>query len=307
LTTAAREGDPGAPPRPRRLVVTADDAGLAAGMTAGAVEAAERGIVTAVAVTAVGADVAGALAALRARPHVDVAAHLVLVGEAPLSPASEVPSLVGRDGRLLPGFPAFVARWGRGGIALADVERELRRQLLRLLDGGLTVRQLNSHQHLHALPRILELVAALAAGHGVPFVRLPEDPALPARPGPRGLALRLLRALARRGRRRLPPGVRALDATVGLLAAGRLTGERLRALVPRLAGTCELVCHPGRGDVELGARYRWGYAWDAEREALCDPGLAEMLRGAGVELTSFSRLAGEAGGASPPPVPPQDS
>lgn len=280
---------------PRRLVVTADDAGLAPGMTAGALEAAERGIVTAVAVCAVGADVGAAVAALRERPHLDVAAHLVLVGEAPLSPASEVPSLLGRDGRFLPAFPAFVARWARGGVALGEVERELRRQLARLLDAGLVVRQLNSHQHLHALPALFAMVAALAAEHRIPFVRVPADPALPRLPGPRSLALRALGRLARRAHRRLPEPVSALDGTLGLHAAGHLTPRRLRGLAGRARGTCELVCHPGRGDRELAARYRWGYRWDAERAALCDPELPAWLAARGVELTSFSRLAGAPG------------
>ena len=274
----------------KRVVVTADDAGLAAGMTAGAIEAFERGVVTAVAVTAVGDDVEAAVAALRARPRLDVAAHLVLVGEAPLSPPAEVPSLVGADGRLLPGFRAFVARWARGGIALADVERELRRQLDRLLQGGLVVRQLNSHQHLHALPALFALVAALAVEHRVPFVRVPADPGLRRLGGPRTLALRWLAVLARRGRRRLPAGVGALDGTVGLHAAGHLLPRRLRRALRGARGTCELVCHPGRGDAELAARYRWGYRWDAERAALCDPALASWLAEEGIEITSFARL-----------------
>jgi predicted glycoside hydrolase/deacetylase ChbG (UPF0249 family) len=273
-----------------RLVVTADDAGLAPGMTAGAVEAADRGIVTAVAVTAVGSDVPGAFAALRARPGLDACAHLVLVGEAPLSPAGEVRSLVGGDGRLLPGFPAFIARYVCGRIVASEVERELRRQLERLLDGGLVVRQLNSHQHLHALPQVFAIVARLAAEHGIPFVRVPDDPALPPVPTPRAMALRALGALARSGWKRLPPGVHALDGTVGLHAAGHLGPAVLRRLAGGLRGTCELVCHPGRGDRELAQRYRWRYAWDAEREALCDPGLPALLAAGGVELTAFSRL-----------------
>jgi predicted glycoside hydrolase/deacetylase ChbG (UPF0249 family) len=274
-----------------RLVVTADDAGLAPGMTAGAVEAAERGIVTAIAVTAVGDDVGGALAALRARPQVDAAAHLVLVGEAPLSPPGEIPSLVGTDGRLLAGAGAFVRRYARGGVALPEVELELRRQLQRLLAGGLVVRQLNSHQHLHALPAIGALLGRLAVEHGIPFVRVPADPDLPLLPAPRALALRALAALARRMRRRLPAGAGLPARTVGLHDAGHLTPARLRRIARRLNDTAELVCHPGRGDAELARRYRWGYEWDAEREALCDPALRQVLAAERVELTSFSALA----------------
>jgi predicted glycoside hydrolase/deacetylase ChbG (UPF0249 family) len=260
-------------------------------MTAGALRAAEAGIVTAVSVAPVGEAFDDAVAALRACPAVDVGAHLVLVGERPLSPPAEVASVLGGDGRLLPGFGAFCARWARGGVALAEVRVELGRQLERLLTSGLPVRHLNSHQHLHALPRLFDLVVELAAAHGIPFVRVPDDPGLPLAVSPRGVALRALRMLARRCRRRLPHGVGALEGALGLAAAGHLTPARLRALLARASGRCELVCHPGEGDGALAARYRWGYEWDAERETLCDPELRAWLAEHGIELTSFSALS----------------
>jgi chitin disaccharide deacetylase len=278
----------------RQLVVTADDVGLAPGMTRGALEAATRGIVTAVSVAPVGEAFDEAIAALRNLPAVDVGAHLVLVGELPLSPPSEVSSLVGRDGRLLRGFGAFCARYARGGVAMADVRRELGRQLARLLDTGLPVRHLNSHQHLHALPRVFDEVAALAEAHGIPFARVPEDPLLPPPLTPRAMALRVLRTLARRCRRRLAADSRVtlLDGTLGLGAAGHLTATGLRALLDApWSRRYELVCHPGNGDAQLASRYRWGYDWDAEREALCEPGLPAALAERGIELTSFSRIA----------------
>jgi len=276
----------------RQLVVTADDVGLARGMTRGALDAAARGIVTAMSVAPVGQGFEEAIAELRRHPALDVGAHLVLVGERPLSPAAEVRSRLGEDGTLLPGFGPFCRRYLRGGIVLAEVRRELARQLDRLLACGLQVRHLNSHQHLHALPRVFELVAELAVERGVPFVRVPEEPGLAAPLTPRRAALHALRALARRCRGRLPSAVVALDGTLGLGEAGHLTGRRLRGLLRRgWRGCYELVCHPGTGDAALAGRYRWRYDWDAERETLCDPELPRWLAGQGIELTSFARLA----------------
>jgi chitin disaccharide deacetylase len=289
------------PPR-RRLVVTADDVGLAAGMTRGALRAAERGVVTAVSVAAVGEDCAAAIAELLRRPQLDAGCHLTLVGERPLSPAAEVRSLLGRDERLLPGFAAFALRHARGGVRREEVERELGRQVARLRDGGLRLTHLDSHQHLHVLPGVLECVLRLAAEHAIPFVRLPADPDLGWAATPRRAALRALGRLAGRARRRLPGAVSALDCVLGLRHAGHLTGRRLRAAVLAGAGAgigsgelvChELVCHPGDGDAALAARYRWGYRWERERDALCDPELPAWLSAQGVELTSFSRLAAQ--------------
>ncbi|HXT23094.1 MAG TPA: ChbG/HpnK family deacetylase [Thermoanaerobaculia bacterium] len=289
----------------RRLVVTADDVGLAPGMTRGALEAAECGIVTAVSVAPVGEAFDDAVAQLRRVPQLDVGAHFVLVGERPLSPPAEVPSLLGRDDRLLPGFAAFCARYARGGIVLDELRRELGRQLALLLDSGLRVLHLNSHQHLHALPRVFDVMVELAAEHGIPFVRIPDDPQLPAPVTSRAAALHALRALARRRRRRVggDSRVQALDGVLGLYAAGHLTPRRLQAvLATRWQGRYELVCHPGSGAADLASRYRWGYDWDAERAALCDPALPALLAAHGIELTSFARLLTSP--ATPPAASP---
>lgn len=294
--------------RPRsQLVVTADDVGLAPGMTRGALEAAAHGIVTAVSVAPVGDAFDEAIAELRGVPQLDVGVHLVLVGERPLSPPAEVPSLLGRDGRLLPGFGAFCARYARGGVAIAEVRLELGRQMDRLLATGLPVRHLNSHQHLHALPRVFDEVTSLAATQAIPFVRVPEDPLLPPPLTPRAIALRALRTLAGRCRRRLSvrSPVAALDGTIGLAAAGHLTAARLRTLLAApWSGRCELVCHPGSGNAELASRYRWRYDWDAERQALCDAALPLALAEAGIELSSFSRLSRPTSPATVPAASP---
>jgi predicted glycoside hydrolase/deacetylase ChbG (UPF0249 family) len=276
----------------RALVVTADDVGLHPGMTRGALESHDRGLVTAVSVVAGGAGLELAMEQLRDRPGLDAGAHLTLVGERPLSPPAEVPSLLGRDGAFLPHVRDFALRYVLGGIAAAEVEAELRRQIERLLAGGLTLAHLNSHQHLHVLPRVFEVVLRLAGEYRIPFVRIPREPAVHSLSG-RVAEIAVLNGVGGRARRRLPETVRSTDRTVGVMEAGRLTPERLSAILGDVGeGISELVCHPGTGDRDLAAAYpSWGYGWDAETAALCDPRLPDLLRSRGIELTSFSRLS----------------
>jgi predicted glycoside hydrolase/deacetylase ChbG (UPF0249 family) len=274
----------------RALVATADDAGLHAGLTLGALEAHERGIVTAVSVVANGRDLDHALERLRERPGLDAGVHLTLVGERPLSPPATVPSLLGRDGAFLPHVRGFARRYLLGGIATAEVEAELRRQIERLLAGGLTLVHANSHQHLHVLPRVFDVVLRLAAEYRIPFVRIPREPA--HRFSKRSLEIAVLNRVGRGARRRLQEqrGLRTADRTVGVMDAGRLTCERLADALAGVEGISELVCHPGLGDADLAAAYPWGYGWERETAALCDPRLPDLLRARGIELTSFSRL-----------------
>jgi chitin disaccharide deacetylase len=280
----------------KKLIVTADDVGLHPGMTRGALAAADAGIVTAVSVAAVGRAFAPAVELLRVRPALDVGIHLTLVGERPLSPPESIPSLVGRDGALLAGYPALARRFLLGGVGrrgTKEVEAELRRQIERLLATGLPLVHANAHQHLHVLPRLFEIVLRLAEEHGISYVRIPCEPGVAGRWSPRTAQLAVLNALGRRARRRLEPAgrVAAVERTLGVVDAGHLTAERLRGAL-RLAapGVSELVCHPGLGDAELSAAYDWDYDWDAETAALCDPGVPGLLREEGIELTSFSRL-----------------
>jgi len=274
----------------KQLVITADDVGLHPGMTRGALAAADAGIVTAVSVATVGRAFEPAVEQLRGLP-LDVGIHLTLVGERPLAPPERIPSLVGRDGALLPGYPALVKRFVLGGLALAEVEIELRLQIERLLATGLPVVHANAHQHLHVLPRIFEIVARLAEEHGIRFVRIPCEPATRGWSS-RAVQLAALNHLGRRARRRLQASsrLRAVERTLGVVDAGHLTVDRLRNALAGAAGTSELVCHPGLGDAELAAAYDWDYDWDAETAALCDPRVPALLRDAGIELTTFSRL-----------------
>lgn len=275
----------------RALVVTADDAGLHAGMTLGALQAHDRGLVTAVSVVAGGAALEPALEQLRDRPGLDAGVHLTLVGERPLSPPGEVPSLLGRGGAFLPHVRDFALRYALGGIAAAEVETELRRQIERLLAGGLTLVHANSHQHLHVLPRVFGVVLRLAEEYRIPFVRIPREPAV-HRLSRRAVEIAVLNGVGRRARRRLPETIRAADRTVGVMEAGRLTSERIEALLGDVGeGVSELVCHPGLGDRDLAAAYpSWGYGWDAETAALCDPRFPDLLRSRGIQITSFSTL-----------------
>ncbi|HEV7507173.1 MAG TPA: ChbG/HpnK family deacetylase [Thermoanaerobaculia bacterium] len=275
----------------RALVVTADDVGLHAGMTLGSLQAHDRGLVTTVSVVANGAALEPALEQLRDRPGLDTGVHLTLVGERPLSPPGAVPSLLGRGDAFLPHVRSFALRYALGGIAAAEVEAELRRQIERLLAGGLTLVHLNSHQHLHVLPRVFAVVLRLAEEYRIPFVRIPSEPAAARQISGRSLEIAVLNGVGREARRRLPGTLRAADRTVGLMDAGRLTPERLEtALADVGEGVSELVCHPGMGDRDLAAAYSWGYGWEAETAALCDPRLPDLLRARGIELSSFSGL-----------------
>jgi predicted glycoside hydrolase/deacetylase ChbG (UPF0249 family) len=245
-----------------RLIVTADDVGLDRGMTEGAIRAYHDGIVTACSVVANGIDFNDAMARLRDVPWLEVGVHLALVEERSLTTGSVMPRnyvryLLGRK---------------------PDPERELRAQIERVLKSGIRVTHLNGHQHLHVLPRIATIVARLSHEYRIPYVRRVDD-----RGGRAGRVRRAqIAVLNRLGRRAHGKN----DHTIGVAEAGHLTAERIVELLEYVEGVTELVTHPGVGVSRFYAH--WGYAWDEETRALCDPRVREALGARHIKLVAPS-------------------
>ncbi len=240
----------------KRLIVTADDVGLDRGMTAGAIEAHRRGIVTACSMVANGREFDDAVARLREVPALEVGVHLTLVEEQALTTGGRMPR-----------------NWMRFLIApLRDVESELRAQIEKVVATGLRVTHLNGHQHLHQLPRIHGIVTRLAQQFGIRYVRVVND-----RGGiRRRAAMAILNALGDRSRN-----------TIGVAEAGHLTTERIIALLDHVTDVTELVAHPG---VNVSDYAHWRYDWETETRALCDPRVREAINAGDIELVAPSHI-----------------
>lgn len=234
-------------------------------MTEGAIRAHREGIVTACSVVANGAALEDAVARLRDVPSLEVGVHLTLVEERALTTI-----------RLPKKYTSFVPQYLARAISIEAIESELRAQIERVLALGLRVTHLNGHQHLHLLPRIFAVVARLASELAIPYVRIVDDHGSASRRVP----MAVLSALGRRARATFTN-----DRTIGVADAGHLD---VVPLLDHVKGVTELVTHPGVGVTG----YDWGYAWDAETRALCDPRLREQLASRGIALTGPSLARG---------------
>lgn len=240
----------------KRLIVTADDVGLDRGMTAGAIETHRHGIVTACSIVANGREFDDAVARLRECPTLEVGVHLTLVEERSLTTGEEMPK----------NWRRFL--FSRRG----DIEGELRLQIERVLVAGLRITHLNSHQHLHQLPKISGIVRRLAKEYGIGYVRVVND-----RCGKRRRTLMtILNALGSRS-----------QLTIGVAEAGHLSSERIINLLDCVDDVTELVAHPG---VNVAGYAHWKYDWDSETRALCDPAVRQGLAVRGIQLTAPSKL-----------------
>ncbi|MBK5940705.1 carbohydrate deacetylase [Halochromatium roseum] len=276
-----------------RLIVHADDLGLSESVNAGILEAHQDGLVTASSIMANGTAFDDAVRCCRATPSLDLGIHLTLTEERPLCDPADIPSLVDDDGRLHRHAVDFTRRYLSGRIASAEVAAELDAQVRRVLDTGLPVSHLDSHQHLHLLPQVWEIAAGLARRYHIPAIRCPLEPlklSMFSRPRLLSRAAQLVVLNRFAVRHRDDPMVLAKHFR-GFFFGGRLTASRLVGLLQRLpaSGVCELMCHPGQRDLS-GEYSHWGYQWEKELAALKYPLARRLLDDYGIALTSYADL-----------------
>lgn len=276
------------PPR-RELVVNADDFGWSRSVNAGIVESHVDGIVTSASLIAPGAAFEDAVTLAAATPTLDVGVHLSFYRGDPVLPPDRVEALVGEDGRFLGSWKRIVGRLVAGTFDLGQLEDELRAQIARVQNAGITPTHLDGEKHLHLWPSVFDVVCRLASETGVGEVRVVREPwslrAIPA--GLRALSIRDARTAAR-------TGLEVPDATIGVTRYADSVDALARILRGARAPRVEYVAHPGRIDAEFmelqrSVANRLVDSREQELAVLTDPEARRLVRAAGYELVGRRR------------------
>ena len=161
-----------------RLIVNADDFGLAGGVNRAVVELYAAGLVTSTTLMARAGATDGAIDAALAAPGLGVGCHVVLVdGESVLS-AGKIDSLVERETGHFPAtLNRFLARLFCGRIRAEEIEAEVAAQIALLQRRGLRLTHVDTHKHTHMFPRVLRPALRAARAAGITAVRNPFEPA----------------------------------------------------------------------------------------------------------------------------------
>lgn len=240
-----------------RLIVNADDFGLTAGVNRGIITAHQEGIVTSTTLMVNMPGCNQAIKLAKEHPSLAVGLHLNLTYGQPLLPASKVSTLVNPLGNFFKD-PQYIQKQ----VPLDQIRIELAAQIQRFLATGLRLSHLDTHHHLHAEPRILDLLVEFAHNLKVPF-----------------RALNPTELLAR--------GVSPRAQFVDFFASrDGLTG--LLAIISNLAeGVTEIPCHPGYCDQELVTISTLNEARQQELQLLTNPLVLSTIKELGVKLTNY--------------------
>ena len=277
-----------------RLIVNADDFGMAPGVNRAILELHAAEVLTSATLMAKAAATEEAVKMALAMPTLAVGCHVVLVDGEPVSDPRSVSSLVaGNTGTLHPTIGSFLKRLYTGRIRPSQIEAEAAAQIALLQSYGLQLTHVDTHKHMHMFPGVLGPVLRAARAAGIRAIRNPFEPlwsinATANAPDARRAEVLLLRRLERRFRRIVArEGFVTTDGSIGVLATGTLELSVVHALISSMPeGTFEFVSHPGYRDETLArANTRLLESREIERNALV------AIKGyAGLDLISFASL-----------------
>ncbi len=285
-----------------RLIINADDFGLAPGVNRAIAELEQAGALSSTTLMASAGYFSSAVHLAFGQPALAIGCHVMLVDGSPCLHAGDVPSLLDprrpASSLLRPSVGSFLRDLLRGRIRPEEIEAEAVAQIRRIQSSGLTVSHIDSHKHIHMFPKALAPLLRAAQQCGVACVRNPFEPWWSLRATRPAGAWRRVQVQALRTQhgafRRLVhvQGMKTTDGSIGVLATGTLDERVLRSLLGAMPeGTWELVCHPGYCDQALEqAHTRLLGSRDTEREALLAV-IPEVLRkDAAWQLIDFHEL-----------------
>ena len=279
----------------RYIIINADDFGRHAEINRAVEQGLVYGCLRSATVMPGGAAFAGAIDIARRHEALGLGVHFTLVDGNPILPPSEIPSLVAEDGRFLPDHTALLRRYLKGGVNLEEVRRELAAQLRKVEATGVPISHVDSHQHMHTLPGIIDIVLDLASSARIRAVRAPRTPLFAGAFGGLGqfvgrLGLSTLAQLAAvKAHRR---GLAVTEHFSGIVAGEAFSEAELLKLIAHLPqGTTEVMMHPGMKNDVLQEDSGWQHDFEAELAAILSPRVGEALRKAEVEPVNFRHLS----------------
>jgi len=156
------------------------------------------------------------------------------------------------------------------------IRQEFETQIKKVIIAGVKPVFINSNQHLHLLPGVMNMFIKLAIEYNIPYIRVVNEPFnLSGDKLFRKLQLLFLNFLSAMAKKKIRrASLKCNDYFVGFINAGNLSEKdinKAKKLAKKYPNKIiELGCHPGYENEELKQKYKhWGdYNWQKEFEIL---------------------------------------
>jgi predicted glycoside hydrolase/deacetylase ChbG (UPF0249 family) len=280
-----------------KVIINADDFGLAQGVNEGIIKAHREGILTSATLMANMPGFDQAVEMAGANPKMGVGVHLNILRGQPVAPAPKVSGLLSKELRFIPSVSKLLRRIALRRISFDEVEREFRAQLEKVKEAGIDPSHIDSEKHIHMIRPLFQIVLKLAKEYKINRVRFVREYCVTFPPGQMFKSIAISLFAASMKKKMDLEGVRAPDRFYGVCDSGRITAAELQQTLHRAReGVTEIMVHPGfitQDMIELEKRigpYYINKYREKELNALLDERLPKTIADLGIRLINFNHL-----------------
>jgi hopanoid biosynthesis associated protein HpnK len=276
-----------------KLIVNADDFGINDNVNVSILESFKNGILRSASLLANGEAFESAVQIIKSNPKLDIGVHLTLTDGKPVLDSPKLVSLVNERGKFHNHAIDLSERYFLSQLSFNEIKKEFTAQIEKILDNGINISHIDSHQHVHILPQIFSITSELANHYKIEYVRLPKEyfhmymffnPKFFLRIC-QMVAVNYMCSKVKKYK------ISTTDYFLGFYFGGRLNKKNLLLIINSLPpdGVCELMCHPGLvGDLLI---YQSGnYRREQELTSLVDKEVQEAILSKQIQIASFADL-----------------
>ena len=141
----------------KKLIISADDFGLHSSINEAVEKGFQYGLLTSASIIANGPRFSDAVDIAKRNPNLGIGLHFNIIEGKSIAGENNVASLLDEGGMFFENYKKLSKRIMFGQVKLEEIEKELEAQINRCTNSGLTLTHIDSHQHLHMLPRIYKI------------------------------------------------------------------------------------------------------------------------------------------------------
>ena len=283
------------------LIVSADDFGLTKGVNQAIINSFKHGILTSTSLLVNGFAIDDAIKLLQSNKGLDVGIHLTVTQGFPLLKSNLISSIISNGNLFYPNYKKLFLKMLLKKVNIKDIEREFRKQLDFAFNTGLNISHIDTHQHIHPHPSILNLIIKLAIEYNIKAVRLPFLNPLSSlklifnKKIINNLTKILVYPLKFYTVKKLSQyKITFPDSLIGYYFTGQLNEKNLLISLENIKTTfSELICHPSIHQEHLSLIFPGGYRkfqWQAEYQALISEKVKNKLKELNIKLINFKDL-----------------
>lgn len=278
----------------KQLIINADDFGRHELINRAVKIAYEKGCLKSASIMSGGIAFDDAVKVAKNLPNLGVGVHLTLANGNPILPQKKIPSLVTEEGNFYDNHAEFLKRYLQGKINFDEVRAELAAQIEKVIRAGLKPTHIDSHQHLHHVPKVIDIVLELAEESKIHAIRISDTKIFEGNFGGVGqfigrvglASLAKFAAHKARNKNFVMP-----DHFTGIVAGESVTENFMLNLLENLrGGTTEVMLHPGTDNSVLENFCKWEHNFEAELQAVTSPKVLKLLDEKNISAVNFSAL-----------------